>query len=473
MKKINEILDGSRDIKDIIKDLQIKNIVIPDWDDLKKDYEPKLHKIFDTAVFPDKPIRDDKGNHLRDEPVTRVAIGLQKLAVKRMAEFMFTIPVNTILEDDDKIQKEQFKSFVKVQKKNRWDVLNKKRCKINSSQCEVAVHWYLVKNDNKSYGFNSKFKIKHAIYSPENGDKLYPLFDETRDMIAFSRGFGTQATSDEGIVVDVKFFETWTNGRHIIWKKEGVNDWIVALDEENKLKKIPIIYTYRPEPIWDDADNGKVHEIELLLSRNGEIIAYHASPVLIIKGKLKGAPSKGEGNKVFFAEDGTGGAEYASWQQSPESVKFQFETLLRLFFTELQLPDLSFENIKGIGAQSGESRKWMLVDAHLKVGDESEIYLDSIEREYSILKAYLGLINPKWSSTVNDLELTPEIRPFTIEDEKGRVEVLVAANGGKALISQQQSVKQAALVDDPDEDLLQIKAEYAEDNTFNVFEPTF
>src|SRR5690606_7480099 len=132
----------------------------------------------------------------------------------------------------------------------------------------------------------------------------------------------------------------------------------------------------------------KVHEIELLLSRNGEIIAYHASPVLIIKGKLKGAPTKGEGNKVFFTEDGTGGAEYASWQQSPESVKFQFETLLRLFFTELQLPDLSFENIKGIGAQSGESRKWMLVDAHLKVGDESEIYLDALDREYSIIKSY-------------------------------------------------------------------------------------
>lgn len=472
MKKIKDILDPSRDIKDIIKDLKNKNIVVPEWEELKKDYEPKLHKIFDKAIYKDKPIRDDKGNHLRDEPVTRVAVGLQKLAVKRMAEFMFTIPVNTILEDDDKAQKEQFKSFIKVQKKNRWDVLNKKRCKIASSQCEVAVHWYLVQSKNKSYGFESNFKLKHVIYSPENGDILYPLFDETRDMIAFSREFASQTTTEEGIKVDVAFFETWSNEKHIIWKKEGTSDWEQVLNEKNEIGKIPIIYTWRPEPIWDDADNGKVHEIELLLSRNGEIIAYHASPVLIIKGKLKGAPTKGEGNKVFFTEDSTGGAEYASWQQSPESVKFQFETLLRLFFTELQLPDLSFENIKGIGAQSGESRKWMLVDAHLKVGDESEIYLDSIEREYSIIKAFMGIMNKKWSSTIEDLEVTPEIRPFTIEDEKGRVEVLVAANGNKPIISQQQAVKQAGLVDDPDEDWLQIQAEYTKENSFDIFNPT-
>ncbi|MFB5946107.1 phage portal protein [Albibacterium profundi] len=472
MKKIEEIIDSSRDIKDIINDLKKKTIKVPEWDELEKVYEPKLHKIMDPAVFKDKEVKDDKGNVVRTEPVTRVAIGLQKLSVKRIAEFMFTIPVNTILEDDETLQKEQFKSIIKIQKKNRWDVLNKKRCKITSSECECAVHWYLVENKNKSYGFQSNYKLKYAIYSPKNGDKLYPLFDETRDMIAFSREINMNSTNDEGLKVNVTVFETWTADRHIRWRKEGANDWELVLNEENKIGKIPIIYTYRPEPIWDDADNGKVHEIELLLSRNGEIIAYHASPVLIIKGKLKGAPTKGEGNKVFFTEDGTGGAEYASWQQSPESVRFQFETLLRLFFTELQLPDLSFENIKGIGAQSGESRKWMLVDAHLKVGDESEIYLDSLEREYNIIKAFLGLMNPKWKGTVGDLELTPEIRPFTVEDEKGRVEVLVAANGNKPIISQQQAVKQAGLVDDPDEDWVQIQAEYTKENTFNVFEPT-
>ena len=100
-------------------------------------------------------------------------------------------------------------------------------------------------------------------------------------------------------------------------------------------------------PVWADADSGKVHEIELLLSRNGDTIAYHSAPVLIIKGKLEGAPTKGESNKVFFT-DGEGDAKYVSWTQAPEAVKFQFETLLRMYFQELQLPDLSFDNVKGI-----------------------------------------------------------------------------------------------------------------------------
>lgn len=464
MKKLQEIFQ-QESVSEIINDLKTKSVKLPEWADLEKDYEPINHKIMDKSIHPDKMIHDDNGNVIKTEPITRIAIGLQKLAVKRMSEFMFTLPANTILEDDDETFKDQYKALKKVLKKNRWDSLNKKRCKITSSECECAVYWYAVEGEkHRSYGFETKFKLRHAIFSPKNGDELYPLFDELGDMIAFSRKFEIINTEDK----TEQYFETWTAEKYYKWAKTGIDaEWELIETLENPIKKIPIIYTYRPEPIWADADNGKVHEIEKLLSNNGDIIDYHSSPVLIIKGELKGAPKKREANKVFFAEQG-GGAKYVSWQQSPESVKFQFETLLRLYFTELQLPDLSFENIKGLGAQSGEARKWMIVDAHLKVGDESEIYLDAINREYNLLKAFLSLMNTSWKNII-DMELEPEIRPFIIEDEKQRVDVLIAANGGKPLISHKLSVKQAGLSEDPDADYETIIEERQNDNTMDIF----
>lgn len=473
MKTLEQIFQPDRPIGDIITDLKYykeKVMTLPSWSELKKDYEPKLHRIMtDKASFPDKPIKDEKtGETLRYEPVTRVAIGLQKLATKRMSEFLFTIPVKSFAEEtQDSTAKDQLKAISKILKKNKWNSSNKKRAKIISSECECATLWYVVPGSNKSYGFDSKFKLKHVVFSPANGDSLYPTFDDTGDMIAFSREFSKKEESKTKTV-----FETWTKDEHIVYEsgEDGWTEIFASTDEEGTgirekltIGKIPIIYSTRPQPIWDDADSGKVHEIELLLSRNGDTIAYHSAPVLLVKGKLTGAPTKGESNKVFFTEDGAGDAKYVSWQQAPEAVKFQFETLLRLFFQELQLPDISFENVKGLGATSGVAMQMLLIDAHLKVGDESEIYEEMFEREYNVIKAFLGEMNTKWKSSIDNLEVEPVITPFMINDEKTTIEMLVAANGNKPVISQKTSIKQTGLVENADDEYEQIKSESVAD----------
>jgi len=168
MKTLEQIFVPDRPIADIITDLKYykdKVMTLPKWEELKKEYEPKLHRIMDKAVYPDKPIKDDKtGEVQRYEPVTRVAIGLQKLATKRMSEFMFTIPVKSVSEDTkDATLKDQKKAVDKVLKKNKWKSANRNRSKIISSQCECATLWYVVPGDNSSYGFNSKFKLKHIM----------------------------------------------------------------------------------------------------------------------------------------------------------------------------------------------------------------------------------------------------------------------------------------------------------------------
>jgi hypothetical protein len=477
--KIEEILN-QENIEDIVKQLKQKTVVIPSWKELKAEYEPLSHNIVvDKLTYPDKKIKGEKGEVVKEEKITRVSIGLQKLAARRISQFLFSVPVNHVLENNETNAEkaEQLKSIKKIFKVAKWDTFNKDRCKAVSSQCEQATYWYAVEDDRERtrYGFKTRLKLKCALFSPANGDELYPLFDETKDMIAFSRQFSVQDIDKKTIT----YFETWTAEKYYKWLQKD-SSWEICegFPKDNELGKIPIVYSYRSQPIWRDGDNGKVEQIEKLLSRNGDIIDYHASPVLIIKGRLAGNPTKGEANKVFFTEDPAGGAEYASWQQSPESVRFQFETLMRLFWMELQLPDLSYENIKGLGNISGIALEFMFTDAHLKCGEESSIYEECIEREYNIIKAFLGKMNPKWQSSIDELEVYSEITPFLINDEKAKVDVLISANGGKPLVSHRKSIELSGMVEDAETEFTVIQAEYSEEqkvkyaDVFEGNEPT-
>ena len=78
------------------------------------------------------------------------------------------------------------------------------------------------------------------------------------------------------------YFDTWTKDKHYLWK-----DNILETDEANTLGKIPYIYSYREEPIWEGVQH-IVKEIEWTLSRNSDVIAYNSAPVLQIVGEVKG-----------------------------------------------------------------------------------------------------------------------------------------------------------------------------------------
>ena len=88
MKDLKEILDLERPASDIINDLQVKSVIVPEWSKEVKNYEPQLHDIVtDTNMRKDKVV----DGHL--EKAARIYIGLEKLLCKRIDEFTFGIPV--------------------------------------------------------------------------------------------------------------------------------------------------------------------------------------------------------------------------------------------------------------------------------------------------------------------------------------------------------------------------------------------
>ena len=428
--------------------LQQKNIYPPEWASLLKEYDSRFHPVNDKSIRPDKIKKDN-----RIEKVSRIHLDIEKLITTRMVEFMFAIPVNryyyNIDDDEDKIAIR--KAIELVYKTTRINTENLERAKLLLTSCEVATLWYAADQPTSVYGFESQKKLKCKTFSPMNGYELYPIFDEYDNMIAMSIKWTAKHSSENDT-----FFETYTDNRHIRWKNNELE-----IDEPNTLGKIPIVYSYRPKPIWDGIQH-LINELEFTLSRNSDVIAYNASPVLAITGKIIGNDNKDSSQKVYKFENG-GGVQYVTWTQAIEAIKYHVETLFRLIWQRVQLPDLSFENIKGMGAVSGEARKTLLTDAHLKVGDEQGAFIEYFEREANIIKAYLKKLNPAWSNKVDEIEIEHIITPFIQNDEANVITRYINANGGKPLVSWKESIELAGLSSDADQTFEQLQQEQAQE----------
>lgn len=448
MNELASILSGS-DISAIINSLKNKSINIPSWSDLLEKYEPTLHEIVHDSINRKDKVKSDGSV----EKASRIYVGLEKLLVSRMTEFMFAIPVKRVYHntEENETRMQIAKAIESVYKYARIDSENIKRGNAYFASCEVFTIWYTVENANSLYGFKSKYKLKCKTYSPMDGTKLYPLFDEYWDMVAMSFEYKKKIDNK-----DVTYFETYTKDIHYRWMQDG-GAWIEVKKEPIRILKIPGVYGYRFVPIYHGLSDIR-QEIEYTLSRNSDVIAYNSAPILKVVGGIKGIEDKGESRRIFRVESG-GDVGYVSWQQAIEALKYHVETLTNLFWSQSQMPDISFSQMKSLGNIGFDARQTLLIDAHLKVGDESGAWIEFFERETSVIKAFLKEMKKEWADEIDNIEVEHVITPFIQNDEKAEIEKWVSANGGKAVVSQIESIKNLGISSDPQKTLEQIQKE--------------
>ena len=455
---------NSNDISKTISLLKEKSVSVPAWKDLKTDYEPTLHSILsDTTTLKDK-IRGDG----QVDKSARIVVGMEKLHVKRMSEFTFAIPVKRVYSnvDDNETKLQITKAIESIYRNVRIDSENLRRATSLYASCEIFTVWYAVKKPNTLYGFESEYKLKCKTFSPMDGVTLYPLFSEMDDMLAMSFEY-TKKIKDEEVV----FFETYTESKHYIWKKgkgngkweavltQTTDDGEIASGEDIVLMKIPGVYAWKSQPIYSGLSPFRT-EIEYSLSRNSNVIAYNSAPLLKIVGGIKGQEEKGESYRIVRCESG-GDVSYVSWSQSIEALKYHVETMEKLYWSQAQLPDLSFDNMKGLGNIGYDARQTLLTDAHLRVGDESGLWLEFLERECNVIKAFLKIMNKKWENEVDNIVVEHVITPYIQNDELAEINKRMKANGNKPIESQLESIQKYGESSDAKATLEQIQKESA------------
>lgn len=462
MPSIQDILGGNLSERERITALKQKTINVPLWtgkQGLINEYDPTKHPVMDKSIYPDL-VKDDG-----IERVTRITLSFQRLAAKRMSELLCGIPVKRIYKPENERQKQVATYIEKIFDRNRINSVNTDRTNALFAGCEIFTLWYAVEQRNDLYGFSSPLKLRCRTFSPLLGDELYPFFDEYGDMTAMSIGYIRKVGRKS-----IQYFDTYTDDRHIKWSNES-GEWAIVEDEQTTLGKIPGIYVFRSTPIWEDTSRN-VFEMEWTLSRNGNYLRENSKPKFIVcADEIIQYGDEKSGNKEFKSvmQYPTGAkAEYVTWSQAIESLKFQIDTLRNVFFTQLQLPDWSYEKMSQ-QALSGESRKQMFIDAELKVQDESGRWLEFFDREINVAKAFLKLmLGAAWEKDIDALPVESIITPYRITDRKEEVETLMTANGNKPIMSQRESIEEYGHSDDVDQTL----AEIAEENKADSFELT-
>ena len=407
------------------------------------------------------------GKKYRTEKVARVALAIQKLIIGRAAAFLFgNAPRYNSTQTNDN-EKAVAKALDRILVDAKTIPLNQKIARLVFGYKECAEMWYPVESAHARYGFKSQFKMRVTLFSPALGDTLYPYFDEFGDMIAFSREFSK--TDEKGVVHT--FFETFTDAWHYLWALTGTGyEMVEGFPKPNPINKIPVIYGYQDHFETEDVDS-LISRLETLLSNFADTNDYHASPKIFTTGVIKGWSKKGESGAVIEGEkDAT--MQYVSWQNAPESVKLEIETLLKMIYTITQTPDISFDAVKGLNV-SGIALKLLFMDAHLKVNVKREIFDDYLTRRANILLRYIAQMNTSLAAAAESLIVEPEIIPYIITSEKDDLDYWMAANGGKAVISQEESIEKAGVSKNPKQTMEMISAETAKENTFAISEPTF
>ena len=299
-------------------------------------------------------------------------------------------------------------------------------------------------------------------FSPMLGDSIYPLFDEEGDLVALSVEYIRKKGEQE-----VRFFDTYTAERHIQWMNKGAG-YTKEVDETHEIGKIPAVYMWRPEPIWGN-NSPIVFEIEWALSRNGNYLRKNSKPVFAVFanedvefGKEK--DEKSEFRSILQFPEG-GSAQYITWQQAVENLKYYVAELRSSYFSQLQIPDWSYENMKST-PMSGEARKQLFIDAQLKVTEESGRLLEFLDREANVIKAFMKKAYPELATNIEAMQVNISITPYSINDERDTIDLLMAANGGKPLMSHRDSIAAYGHSSDVEKTLREI----AEDEQRSVFE---
>lgn len=463
IQDINEVASGDNP-SSIIEYLSSRAISPVDLNDVQKAWNPTEHDVFDKTKRKDKMVETDAGTI--PVPINRIGIPLQKLIVKSTVNFTFGNPVVLNAKPNGEQETSLLDAVTRIFEANKINSFNRRMARDLARCTEVAELWYSVEGTetHNNYGFDTKNKIGVLLLSPWNGNKLFPLFDGTGDMIAFSRQYDVTTTDNKKAQV----FETYTAEKVYQWKKLD-SDWeqTEGFPKKNPFGKIPVIYGQQEEVEWQDVES-LINRLETLLSNFAEINDYHAAPKITVTGKIESWAQKGESGAVIEMEKGAE-AKYLSWEHAPESVKIEIETLIRFIYSMTQTPDISFDSVKGLKEISGEALKMLFMDAHLKVQDKREILDEYLQRRIKVLLSILVTVNSSFKQASQSLSIKPEIVPFIINSEKQTIENLVTANGGKPIVSQKTAIQKLGWTDDVDKELDQIQEEEKQANTMNAF----
>lgn len=397
----------------------------------------------------------------------RIPIPLQNKIVTTATAFELGEPVTLNAEGEVNTDKDSplVEEVYRLWQNNRIDAVLQKIKVLQKSelQCALLFHIEDIKPNttwNKLIGANKKKDIKFKILENKNG-VMSPYFDSFGDMTYFTWEFETKNELNK----EVK--NVWIYDKDKVYKLDNRSSKLALIEEpkEHGFGKIPVVYLDQEYPEWHNAET-MIDRLEVSLSKLGASNDYTGHPILKLYGDVAGAPEKDADGKAFFLEtkvttDGkvvSSDVDFLTYDQAPEAVGLELEKLEKFIYSLTSTPDLSFDNLKGLGNVSGVALRLMFLDAILKAKMNEGENRTIIERIINIFIA--GTVNTTNTSMASDASKTY----FTIKfnsilpvDLKESIDMYSGAVNSK-IMSLKTAIEQMGIVEDVEQELNDIKA---------------
>jgi SPP1 family phage portal protein len=462
------------DIGQRIIELKKRNTPLPDLPKLWSEWNPASHDVMRKETRPKRKVLVEESKIVNgkeveakyaEEEVNRISVPFQQDIVNIQAAFTVGRQPDLHCEPNDNKEEVVFKVIQSIEKDNKIKFINKKVVRAWMSETEVAEYWYAVedltfwkkiaartKKANLPYIENgARYKLRCKVFSPFSGDTLFPLFDHLDNLIAFSREYSKRENN-----IDVRYFQVITDNLVDVYKMNGAG-WERVEQESfaHGFGKIPVIYMRRKDgPVYEIV-SPIIKRVENLLSDFAECIDHHFFPKTIIKGEVRGVTSSEKSHTVKI--DGDADIRKLTWQQAPDNIKLELETHIKNIYSRTQTPDVSFENLKGIGIQSGKAFRYVYMGAHMSVENHAEDVELFLQRRYNFIITAIGKLNTAYEDACDTIEITPCIVPYMIDDVEADVNIALRAGGGEAVASRRTVVKLAKLVDNVENEVKEIE----------------
>ena len=456
--KIEEILEKYKEDFSKLATYLCQDLKERDIEKNRKEYEGE-------HVILDRPLKTaGTGKTLKKVDQAKLVIRFQEKIVEMAISFLFGEPVKLSLNNQEEKYKVAFDLIQDVWKKNKLDYFNRKLTRRLMIETKAAELWYTLIDEN-----NIKH-VKVALLCDKNGDEIYPHFDENGDMDAFVRRYNLKELDEK----TYEHIDIYTAAKTILGVKKDT--WQLT-KKENMAGKIPVIYYDRDEPEWESVQT-EIDKIEMLLSKFSDTNDYFGAPTLKIFGKIINPPEKGEVGRTlrFKGEQGAegktvyGDAKYLTWEHAPESIKIEYDILKDIIYSMTSTPDLSFNNVKGLTQTSGETLKFLFMDAILKAKSSEELFGEALTRRLNLLKAMLGVVSVKDKQNLDELDIAIEFGDVLPKSITELVKSLSIARGGDSIMSQEEAVRKNPLVSNAEEDLDRLNKEKEKSEVANLGE---
>ena len=398
----------------------------------------------------------------------RIPIKFAKKIVTTATAFEVGKPVTLVASEENNLSK----LFSQLWKSNRIDSKITELVRLKKAETQGAIQFYI--SDLKPESILNKILVKLGLKTQVKEIKskilnnidgiMTPYFDISGNMILFMWQYKAKESVSGK---ELNHVEIWDAQKyHYLNDSSGKMNYTEKGILPHGFDRIPIVYCSQEQPEWFDVKE-IIDRIEVSLSKLGASNDYSAYPLLQIFGEVNSFPDKDESGKVLQFpmkkdDDGkyvNGKAEFLTASNAVESAKLELEMLKGLVYSISHTPDLSFDNVKGLGNVSGVALKLLFLDAMIKATINQGENTSMIERIINVMIS--GIVTTTNTTLAKEGQALYYHIIFNsiIPDDVQTASDIIVKLKEAGLLSSQTAIKLLDLVENPIAELDLIKAE--------------